>query len=108
MWIESLSLRSKRLPISIQILMFSESDLNKFTKEYIIPSSGGTISKYDEAIYDSGVYPSESAQTLRGKLPTGFKTKIFYVIIKQGANDTKFLGFFEIVIISKTEANNYL
>lgn len=106
MWIEKFYLYAQNdYPFSVQI--FSGNDLNKFTKEYIIPSSGGTISKYDEAIYDESVYPSESAQTLRGKLPTGFKTRNFYVIIKQGANDINF-RLLEIVIIGKTEANNYL
>ena len=106
MWIERFYLYAQNdYPFSVQI--FSGNDLNKFTKEYIIPSSGGTISKYDEAIYDESVYPSESAQMLRNKLPTDFKTRNFYVIIKQEANDINF-KLLEIVIIGKTEANNYL
>lgn len=105
-WIEKFYVYSQN-DYSFGIQIYAGNDINKFTKAYTIPASGGTISKYDEAVYDESVYPSESAKMARNKLPTDFKCKSFYVVITQEADDINF-KLLELAIIGKTEANNYI
>jgi hypothetical protein len=105
-WIEKFYLYAQNdYPFSIQI--YSGNDINKFSKVYEIPASGGAISKYDSAVYDESVYPSESAQTSKSKLSTDFRCRNFYVVITQEEDDINF-KLLELAIIGKTEANNYV
>lgn len=88
------------------IQIFDGRNINKFTKVYTISSSGGTISRYDQAIFDVDVYPSENAAATKSKLPTDFKCKDFYVVITQEGNDINF-KLLDLVIHGTKEANNY-
>jgi hypothetical protein len=106
MWLRKFYVYAQNdFPFTIQI--FSGEDIDQYTTEITIPASGEQSARYDAAIYDAARYPIDGAETTRKKLPTDFKARSIYVIIKQSADDIRF-KLMQLNIFATVETGNYL